>query len=334
MFRPAMKRFPVLLVYVSAFLILSAILTISGCGGPAFSTAPEIRSPVLYFFSLLDDQAQDGPRTYVSASGTSLTPFTKRDGANIVPYIAGFRDPRLLHVGGLYYYSYTAHRHRSPTLGLLYSLDLKNWTPVNTPDWSGLGVTRYENAIWNGAWWDDKGTYYLFFGVCQRSAFSICQPYFVHFMPGLNTFGTPHAISFTTPAPYGYNIVMSVFRTVGKNWALLQTRDSHRRSIVALASFASLSAPWTTTWTMIGDQPTDRESGAVIVLPNGIPRVYYVRTGGGQLFYTTASGPDPATAKWSTPKIIPPFRPGYQPVDWVDVVAISDFATLRYMSAL
>lgn len=332
-FRPAMKRLPTLSGYVSVALALCMVLSICSCGAPAVPIRSATASPIVYLFSLLDDQAQDGPRTYLSASGTKLVPLTEPDGANIVSYIPGFRDPRLLHVRGGFYYSYTANGGSSPTIGLLYSPDLRNWKSLATPDWSKLAISP-ENAVWNGAWWNQNGIYYMFFGECNSSANPlVCTPYYVRFNPGSNSFGTPHAISFTTKAPFNYTIVMSVFQSAGKNWAVLQTQDQTGNSIVALASFHSLSLPWTSSWTMIGGQPPQKEAGTAVVLPDGRPRVYYVQTSGGDLYYTTANGPDPATAKWSVPKTIPPFQAGFEPADWVDIVAISDFATLRYMAA-
>lgn len=280
---------------------------------------------------MLNDRAQVGPQTYTSISGTVLVPLTN-DGRNIVPHISGFRDPRFLHVGDRYYYSYTAGHHHSPSIGLIYSTDLQNWVPVATPDWSELTI-GHENAVWNGSWWNDNGAYYMFFGTCERAT-TLCTPFVVPFDPATATFGRPQAISFTTRPYYHYAIVMSVFQSAGTNWALLQTRGPTGNSVVALASFASLSSPWVTNWQMLGKQPSHKESGAAIVLPNGEPRVYYVQTGGGELLYTTASDEDPSTATWSPPQAIPPFQRKYQPADWVDVVQISDPTAIETIARL
>ena len=283
--------------------------------------------PALYLFSLLNNQAPDGPQIYTSFSGTSLQPLRKPGGVNLVPNTPQFRDGRFLHAGHHYYYSFTHGGAPSHGIGLLESYDLQNWSSVATPDWGPL-FRNGEDAIWNGAWWSDSGTYYMFFGVCHRLV-PTCRPYFVPFTPSSNTFGAPQPISFTTNDPHTYSIVMSIFQSAGKNWALLQTLDASGRSVVALASFTSLTDRWETDWNMIGGQHAYRESGAAIVLPNGHPRVYYVRNAGGELFYTTADGSDPGSATWSAPQTIPPFRPGFQPADWVDVVPISDAETLQ-----
>ena len=314
------------LCLVVAFAISIPFL-LCGCG-----SLPTASAPALYLFSVLNDRQPVGPQTYTSVSGTSLLPLKKNNRENIVPYMPGFRDPRLLQVGNRYYYSYTVHRRYSSSIGLIYSSDLQNWTSVTTPNWSSLEVGR-ENAIWNGAWWNNNGQYYMFFGACERSA-TLCTPYFVQFDPASNTFGVPQPMFFTPKAPHNYTIVMSVFQSAGMNWALLQTMDVTGKSVVALASFTSITSPWASNWSMIGDQPRHKESGAVIVLPNGNLRVYYVEINGGKLFYTTANGNDPSTATWSAPQAIPPFRHAYQPADWVDVVPVSNFQMLQSISNL
>ncbi|HET9087797.1 MAG TPA: hypothetical protein VFN53_09755 [Acidobacteriaceae bacterium] len=311
-------------VYIFALVIA---LTAAGDG-----QTPKPGPPALYLFSVLNNAAPVGPQTYTSVTGTTLQPLTKPGGANIVPNTPQFRDGRFLHAGRTYYYSYTHGGGPSRTIGLIASSDLQNWTAVAAPDWSNL-FRNGENAIWNGAWWNENGKYYMFFGVCHRLV-PTCRPYFVPFTPATNSFGSPHAISFTTKDPHTYNIVMSIFRSAGKNWALLQTLDASGNSVVALASFTSLTHPWKTDWSMIGGQQRYRESGAAIVLPNGHPQVYYVRNAGGQLFYTTANGSDPGHATWSNPQAIPPFTPGFQPADWIDVVPISDSETLENIARI
>jgi hypothetical protein len=308
-------------------VVCALAIALAGCGSPASPAGP----PVFYLFSVLNDFAPVGPQTYLSDHGKTLSRLTNR-GANIVPHIWEFRDARFLHVGDRYYYSFTHGGRSSRSIGLMGSGDLQKWTSIATPKWDRLYRGR-ENAVWNGAWWNDNGTYYMFFGVCKRSV-PLCKPYVVQFIPGSDTFGAPQPIVFTTSSPHRYAIVMAVFQIAGTNWALLQTMDATGNSVVALASFTTLSAPWTTDWKMMGDQPGYRESGAAIVLPNGDPRVYYVETGGGELFYTTASGPDLNTATWSAPQAIAPFQDADQPADWVDVVPISDFQTLQDIASL
>lgn len=307
---------------------ISILLFLSGCG----ALPPPSSLSALYLFSVLNNRQPIGPQTYTSTSGTDLLPLRKNGRSNIVPYTPGFRDPRLLQVGNRYYYSYTVHRRYSSSIGLIYSSDLQNWTAVTTPNWSSLELGR-ENAIWNGAWWNNNGQYYMFFGSCEKSA-SLCTPYFVQFDPASNTFGVPRPMVFIPKAPHNYTIVMSVFQSAGMNWALLQTLDAKGKSVVALASFTSITSPWTSDWSMIGNQPRHKESGAVIVLPNGNLRVYYVETAGGKLFYTNADGNDPSIATWSAPQAIPPFGPSSQPADWVDVVPVSNFQTLRSIANL
>lgn len=309
-----------------ATLAIFAFNPLRGQGTPP--SAP----PALYLFSVLNNNAPIGPLTYTSVSGTTLTPLTKAGGGNIVPPTPQMRDARFLHVGSKYYYSFTHGGGPSQAIGLVESPDLQNWTPVTTPNWSSLFRGK-ENAIWNGTWWNDDGAYYMFFGVCQRLV-PTCRPYYVPFNPASATFGVPQPISFTTKDPHTYNIVMSIFPSAGSNWALLQTLDQKGNSIVALASFTSLTSPWKTNWSMLGGQPMYRESGAAVVLPNHYPRVYYVRNSGGEVFYTTANGINPSKAKWSAPQAIPPFAPASLPADWIDVVPISDAQTLQLIAAI
>ena len=279
-----------------------------------------------YLFSVLNNNATLGPETWTSLDGINIQPLTKANNADIVTDSNNFRDPRLLHAGNTYYYSYTTNSTHNG-IGLVSSTDMQNWTAVTTPDWSAYGT-----AVWNGAWWVSGGTTYMFVGMLGSNT-----TYYATFDPATNTFGTPTPITFS-PVPEGtdaFPIVMAIWTSAGENWALLQVFDSTvNQHYVELATFTSLSG----TWSIVGSGNwagwgTSIEGGEIRINPDGTLTAYFTDFGGGNLYYSNSSTSDPQTATWSARATISPYG-GARPADWVDVQPVADTQTNQNLIAL
>jgi hypothetical protein len=317
-----------------------------GCGpstNPNKATAAQLFSSAIvngqvfspaYIISLLDDADQTGPKTYTSLDGINAAPLTAGAGADIYTDTR-FRDPRLMKVGSTYFLSYTnatLASNATNSIGLATSTDLVHWTKISTPNWSSL-FTGSQNSIWEGGWFYDpnSGNYYLYFSTAYLSG-GPTTPYVVTFNPTSLTFGTPQAVSLSSARTNA--TVVAVWLSGGTYYGLLQsTGSANNEQNVELLTGTSATG----TWTIAGANNfagwgNNIEAGSEITTPAGVTYVYFCDAGGGNVYYSYASGSLTTGASWSAPAALASLSNGS--MDWVDVVQFTDSQTDQAIHAL
>lgn len=299
--------------------------------------------PTTYLLSVLNGNDQTGPKEYLSQDGFSLLPMTKGGQVNVYIDNVGFRDPRVIKIGATYYLSYTnttLAALNATSIGLAYSTDMQNWTKVTTPNWSSF-IGGSQSSIVQGCWWvDPSGNYWMIMGPAAPNNLT---GYYVQFFPATNTFGTPTAITWSDGT--GNKMPMAVWTSAGTTWALIQATGFD-----SLYSFSTISGTWTlrssgNNWAgwLTGTTTTAIESGAMVILPSGNLRAYFVDANGaiagGNTYYSNCSTSNPLTCTWSASVAISPFTP-YSTnaagviADWIDVVPFADIQSDQTFNAL
>jgi hypothetical protein len=293
----------------------------------------------MFITQTLSDHDTSGPQTYTSSDGIGQNIIYGSQLSDIYKDSFGFRDPRIIKIGSVYYETYTRSTGSTNTsnyIGLASSVDLEHWTVITTPNWSSF-FHGTEQTIANGGWFYDpaSNTWYLTWGTFDWTAAN-SQAYYVTFNPTNNTFGTPQAFTFS-PARSSYTIVMAMWLSGGTYYALLQSTGSGGGgTFVELASSSSISG----TWNVIGQNNFAGwgaviEGAAQVTMPDGSWRVYWVDLGGGNVHYSNLPLADigSPTSGWSAPEIVQ--FPGYFGLyDWIDVRYYVDPTTYQNINNL